>query len=596
MSIFALDYTLPALPIPTLKQTCSYLPDVVAPLVEPDVLDTTRAAIKEFQYPGGDGEKLQQALLQWGKRVHTPGNWLETLWKDQYARRRDPISLGMNYAVHFNTDRWGEGDALSKAVRALTRILTRLDKDEVEIERTRRGRALSMEQARRCTYTRIPGPEADSYRTVELFGWQRIAVTCRGHWFIVTLMDPDGNMPSENMLTKIFASIREETASLPQGAAVAAFTSGPRDKGANLRFLLQQKTPNRINFDAIEGSLFTVSLDPPLAPDELMPMRCLAGDASTRWFDKSLQLISTEDGQFGANFEHSQLDGSLWNHLLEQMDIMILRRNDEGIPAKSDAEKQKQPFYKLDWDIPESLEQKLNFASEDFARRVAAVDFTRNTYPEYGLESLLSLRTNPDVFFQIAIQVAQYKVFGKFRSSYEAISMRGFCQGRTTRVRPCTSAALDFCHALEAGEDHKTLASLYRHAKAAHLKAVGRSLSGNDFERHMLGLQTMHAFYGNELGITHTPALFQDPGWLTVQDDVLFTSTIKGQEYLATAVATHTHEEGYGVFYVIKDEKAVMLVSAFEGAQHSASEFMCAFQEAAAAMLDMLQAEIGNIP
>lgn len=590
---FAEDYTLPALPVPTLQATCDTIPKVVAPLVEPDVLAATLAAAAEFGRNGGDGEKLQQTLMHWA--AHAPGsnNWVGTLWEDQYLRWRNPIALSMNYSIQFRSERWDSALSLPKLVRAFAHVLHLLSREAIEPEQTRHAQRISMEQARRCVYTRIPGPEADSYRSVELFGFGRIAVVCRGHWFIINLTNPAGDMPGERALDEAFTAIRAQAATLPQAVPVAAMTSAPRSRAAKLRFILQKRTKNRLNLEALEGSLFSVSLDAPLNSGEIPGMRFLAGDASMRWHDKSVQIVCTEDGALGTCIEHGQCDATLWCYLFSQVDALLCRKNKHIVTAAIPEDKSLQPekllFYKLDWEISDPLKRAFREAATDFAQREAQIDLSTRAYPEYGAGALQDLGANPDAFLHIATQAAQYSLFGRFRSAYESVSMRRFCQGRTSRIRPCTVEALEFVRALVDGESRAVLAALYRSAETAHRAAVKRCLTGHDIERHMFGLQAMYAFYGKELGITRPPALFRDPGWLAAQEDVLFSSTISGLEYISSISTTHTHKEGFGVFFTLNDAETSMCLTLHKDNPYSSAQFISAFEKTASSMKEILR-------
>ena len=46
------------------------------------------------------------------------------------------------------------------------------------------------------------------------------------------------------------------------------------------------------------------------------------GDGINRWFDKSFQIVVTENGRIGGNVEHSNLDatvcGQMWEYMLAQ--------------------------------------------------------------------------------------------------------------------------------------------------------------------------------------------------------------------------------------------------------------------------------------
>ncbi len=82
--------TMPRLPVPALAATCDLYLRSVKPLLTDVQLQATKAAVADFQRPGGVGETLHRALVE-----HAKGelNWLEKWWDIGYLEIRTSASL-----------------------------------------------------------------------------------------------------------------------------------------------------------------------------------------------------------------------------------------------------------------------------------------------------------------------------------------------------------------------------------------------------------------------------------------------------------------------------------------------------------------------
>lgn len=589
MKTFAQDHTLSALPVPELRATCDAVPELVAPLVDAPTLERTMAALEEFTRPGGAGELLQGALRD--RQGTLPGNasWLRPFWDDMYMSWRGPLPLDMNYCFRFDERRWGDDAALARLTHGLGKTLLALGREELEPEQARTS-FLSMDQARSCLYTRIPGHNQDSLLPVEASGPRSIAVSCRGCWFVLPLLYDDDQVASVDALNAAFAAIRREAAEFPPCAPVAAMTSASREDAAATRALVCENLQNRISLATLEQALFVVCLEPPHASDEDMLLYLLAGDASSRWFDKSLQVIATENNGLGANFEHCGCDAAIWMYLLDLVDKDIVADLEAEAGQAPEAAKPANPglpaYRMLRWDVSTPLAARLEELRQAFFDRVKGLDLLCREFLAFSRETLKSLGTSPDAFLQIAFQTAQHQVFGRLRSSYEAISVRNFAQGRTECARSSTGDALAFALAQQKGTPPEKLLDLYRQAERAHKARMLRCQRGLGVERHMYGLKVMYTLYGKALGLEREPAIFSDPGWLTLKHDALSTSGI-GAPFIRFFGFAPVVEDGFGIGYAPGPDVTGLAVTSWKKNQ-AASGFVSAFEQAAASLAALL--------
>ncbi|MDL2306555.1 choline/carnitine O-acyltransferase [Desulfovibrio sp. OttesenSCG-928-C06] len=607
------DHTLPALPLPELEETCANLAALIAPLVSPDEMKNTKAALADLGKPGGDGEKLHQALLEY--RAALPGNasWLRPFWDDMYTAWRDMLPVNMNYILRFDSDRWGGQNALPRLLRALSYLFRQATSGTLAPEATKGG-YLSMDQLLSCAYTRIPGEPVDQLRPVALNGPHTVAVSCGGHWFILGLSDSAGNIASEQELQTALANIRKEAAALAasgvQAPAVSAFTSANREAACAARKELAQNELNRHNLSAIENSLFALCLDDAHSSDEDCARRILCGDAAGRWFDKSLQIIATANNGIGINLEHSGCDAGIWLYLFTKADELLTGKaemteaasgattdsDSTACPPPSDspvcASPQKNTFTvwqrKLGWAVPDVLAKTLATLRADFSAIENNVDICCRPFPEYSRGIAKELATSPDAFLQISFQAAQTRLYGKLRCAYEAVATRSFYQGRTEAGRPATAEAAEFAAALARKAPKEELREAYRKAEKAHLERLALCQKGRGPERHLHGLRQIWQMRGKELGIDALPAIFNDNGWKALKHDALSTSGIGGAFILYFGFGPVV-ADGIGAGYAPSAAFTSLTITAFRDKSPAADAFVIAFEEAASAIRTALK-------
>lgn len=74
-SMLAKQESLPPLPVPTLQQTMDKYLKAIKPLVDEEDFEYTEDLVKNFSKPKGDGEVLQNLLLE---KMKTEKNWVST--------------------------------------------------------------------------------------------------------------------------------------------------------------------------------------------------------------------------------------------------------------------------------------------------------------------------------------------------------------------------------------------------------------------------------------------------------------------------------------------------------------------------------------
>jgi len=562
MSTFDHDYTLPALPIPELEDTYQNLKKLIKPLVGRESMEEAFKALDAFA--GTQGAKLQELLLQLAESDAANDSWLRPIWDDVYLSFREMLPINMNYTFQFVSGRWGE-DALPALISSLARIIGKMRTESLPPECAREN-FLSMDTAACMIYTRISGKIRDILYYPPLSYAMTASVVCKGHWFILSLTDRQGNYLAPPAIASALAKIRRQAESMGSAPLVGAATCPGRELAAELRELLQTSPRNRMNLERIEKSVFTACLDEPLGEKENFNLRLITGVPENRWFDKSLQIIS--DGKnLGVNIEHSGCDASIWVYLLNQADELLK----ESLPQDAgDAH-----ILPLVWDVSEVTRNKLKTAAEGYQTAVKKLHFGDRRIADISKSRIKDMKCSPDAFVQLLYQVAFYRLTGRFGSVYEAVSARGFYQGRTECVRPVTEESVAFVRAFCEKEDKVDLTEKFHAALQAHGERVRRAQKALGSERHMAGLSKMAQIHDIPL-----PDIFSTEGYETLRHDTLSTSSTTAS-YIDFFSFGPVVEDGIGIGYGIKENALHIAVSAYHNSAIDPEKFIDEMERAA---------------
>lgn len=321
---FAAEDHLPRVPLPTLEDSCARFLEWCSPLLTPEELATTEAAVADLLRPGGAGRTLHAAVAEYDA---TPGvgSWLDQFWPSRYLGRRDRIALNANFFFLFRDDTALAASTGANQVERAAAIVSaavdyKLALDEEKIPPvTQRGQQLSMWQNKYLfSETRIPGAQQDSVRVPYTEEWpgpsreRHILVFYRSNMFRVDVIGPDGAPYAPEDLQEGLRAVLEAGAHPARtDTAVGHLTTKARAEWAASREALLAEPANAAALDTVERALFCVCLEDFAPRDELQACdHLLHGDSANRWFDKAVSFIVFADGGAGINVEHCGLDGT----------------------------------------------------------------------------------------------------------------------------------------------------------------------------------------------------------------------------------------------------------------------------------------------
>ncbi|GCB59944.1 hypothetical protein scyTo_0011028 [Scyliorhinus torazame] len=420
---FQYQDSLPPLPVPPLEESLLKYLDAVKPFLNEEELQRSTEIIKTFGQ--GIGKQLHQKLLE---RAKVRRNWLEEWWLTSgYLDVRMPSMLNVNfggpapYLEHYWPPK--EGTQLERSAIAVFYMLQfwkLLRKQRLAIHKTG-SVPLDMDQFRALYCTcKVPGVTRDSlvsYFKTEAEGPcpSHLMVLCRGRVFTFDAMY-EHNILTPPELCRQLTYIRERCNSEPEGPGVSALTAEERTRWAKIReYLIDLDPKNLTILEQIQSSLFVLSLDDasPHATAEDYSQICLSaltGNPTIRWGDKSYNCLSFANGTFGSNCDHSPYDAMVMVSLCYYIDQTI-----------------------------KSVEGKW---------KALDVQIVSYAFTAFGKSLIKIKKLHPDIFVQLALQLAYYRCHGRPGCCYETATTRRFYHGRTETMRPCTVEAVEWCRVM----------------------------------------------------------------------------------------------------------------------------------------------------
>ncbi|MCL2617385.1 MAG: choline/carnitine O-acyltransferase, partial [Defluviitaleaceae bacterium] len=547
----------PPIPIPALEQTVERYLERIRPLVATAEYEAAEQTARRFA--AGSGSKLQSALQAYFDKS-APQSWLVRIWEHSYLSYREELSSNMNYLTTFDPakvpHRGSLAEYMAALVHAFTRVYVQHADGTLPVESGRSG-PLSMDQFDvvfgAC---RIPGSGI-----CELFIGEKtsknahIAVLCRENIYTLQVTDQDGKTLSVASITDGIARIMASNdASAPN---IGTMTAAKRDHAALLyKHINGLDARNAANFGLINSAIFALCIDERgERSQDVATFEQLYGYGKNRWFEKCFQLIVGDDYSIGFNNEHTAYDAAVWISIITGVYADITGGCDgsgSGVAAA---------IQRLDWVTDQhALDALAKMEAADIARG-KTIPLRTFDFSDFGSGGMKELKCSPDAFFHLALQLAWYRLRGRIDSTYEAVSMRQYHQGRTECMRPSTTLVLDFITALNEGRPREELVSMARAAFDRHVEMIVQCQQGGGPERHLTALQTM----ASQQGMVLSPEedIFASAAYKQLKHDTISSSGLftKGLGLFAFGPVV---EDGFGVGYVIDAGSIRLCISCME--------------------------------
>lgn len=314
--------SLPRLPVPAVADTLAKLLPTVLPLAKSD--DERHSFVEACRIFPEQTTALQERLLQRAAEFSN-SSWLQLWWNQAgYLQVRDPVVINVSYFFSFLDD----PTAVTNVQRGAAMLwATAQFRHEVvsgsmttNVLPGRKGQPPTPLCATAFKYMfhacRIPQPEQDSVKIYDPSQYHHAVVARKGHFYAIDLVDAEtGNPLPLDVLEQELAACIQDADHRPPAVELGICTSSNRDDWATARAELL-----RVGGVAMEQALATLESGAILlCLDDQSPVsRSEAANlfwhgthvaGANRWFDKSVQLIVTDNGKAGLTGEHSMMDG-----------------------------------------------------------------------------------------------------------------------------------------------------------------------------------------------------------------------------------------------------------------------------------------------
>ncbi|ORZ24642.1 acyltransferase ChoActase/COT/CPT [Absidia repens] len=595
VATFALQNTLPRLPIPSLQKTCSLYLHSLLPFQTPEEHEKSKAIIQDFMN-SSLASSLQQRLVDIDH--HSPRNWLEdNYWlRKAYLEWREPLMVNSNwYILGKNDDHHpkalleNNGQGLGpnqfshfQIRRAATMIFNGADQT-LPVEMVRGKQPLCMWQySHFLSMTRVPLPYCDALVQGNPSDVLHIVVLACDKIYklqIFEVLDGKKQCLSIDRLERGLLEIVAHASNTNDvQKPVPLLTSWDRDNWAIARNHLLTIDPakNRTALSEIEYALFAVCLDDYNHGADSAQWSKTAfcgqqnrGQGHNRWFDKSLSLVVENNGKAFIAGEHSPVDALtvsyMWDHMLRKSVVQASGADNRNVPWLTNAPAPSvipstsvEPItFVTDHKIDEYLKQAQASANAISARSDSSVLI----FDEFGTDWIKRVgKLPPDAFYQMVLQLAYYRAHKKVTATYETASTRKYLCGRTETIRSCSIDSKNFVEAFDdpMTSDKNTYDLLVK-ATAAHRKYTQIASDGHGCDRHLLVLKLLNMDHpqhesssSNSLKQTTTPlhAIFTDPVFSESQTWRLSTSGLQeGDQLMGTGFGA-AFKHGYGINYM----------------------------------------------
>lgn len=125
------------------------------------------------------------------------------------------------------------------------------------------------------------------------------------------------------------------------------------------------------------------------------------------------------------------------------------------------------------------------------------LDIKAFRFKEYGKEAFKAQGVSPDAGFQMALQLAYFRLHGRPPPTYETAQTRKFLRGRTETIRSCSISSTAFVQAWDQADiSNKQKAQLFVQATQAHSAYTQRAMNGQGVDRHLFGLRRAASVLG----------------------------------------------------------------------------------------------------
>ena len=587
---FSCQKALPVMPVPDLNITCRKLFEWAEPLLTDEEASKTQKVIKRFLQPGGEGEILQNELIEWHNQ-HAQSNWSAPVWRNLYLESRDPLVINSNvfYYLKSKLDEKANSQATIAAalIVSVYNFIALIDKKELTVD-MQKEMPLCMNQYKNLfSSIRIAQPGTDEFKVSS--SRKHIVVMHNQRIYKIAILDEKGSIRSP---TAVEFDINCVLSVSGKGQNLGLLTTMPRDDWAQSRAdLLQISANNKKAMTAVEEAAFALCLDEN-NPEEISEVskQLLHGDGKDRFFDKSLQFIIFNNGKTGINFEHTGVDGSvmlrLVGHIYDTIDKVSFAKKDASAQTTQAVSSH---LNEIEFDLDDALRETICAAADSFSQHTANTQTRVLNFTQFGKNQIKQFGVSPDAFVQMALQLAEYKLYGKCYSAYEAVMTRTFLDGRIDVLYTVSPESMVFIDNIRDAEctTQTKIDSLIQAARK-HIERAKECRFGDGVYSHLLALKQRYKAAGHAVGINTLPEIFTDIGYQALTHSVVCTSTTSdyGVELAGYGPIV---DDGYGIRYFKRNDSICFNMTSRSAMQDKLEQMLFYIEESLLEMADLMR-------
>jgi len=550
---FELQKQLKSLPLTNLNTASKNFLNWVEPLISKEQFNITKNNLETFI--NNDGLILEKKLNEWSE--HNDGSWLAPLWKNMYLDIREPVAIDVNYYIKLITNhlklKYDSTEIAGFIINKLMDTYESVMDENFEPEQIK-GIPLCMSAYKEMfKATKIPKMNRDEYIVKSKTKANHILVMYRNHMFKLNLTRENGNRYSTIEIINTLNNLKKSKLEA-NDTSVGLITTAPRNKAAILLEEILVNEKNNENFEILKDAVFMVCMDENTQTLNEFSMSLIGTNEENRYFDKNLQLIFNTNGDIGFNLEHTAADAGPWINIiniiyseLNSIDNYLEDKSNEIIQTKQ-----------LQWQLSKSIKTQLNEIKVKHETKISDIHQEIIYFENFGSKEIKNWKVSPDSFLQLALQLAQYRTFGKLKSTYEAVANRSYLNGRTECSRPISIELLDFVKAFDNKETNQdSLKEMMYIACKKQSSRIKDCLGSNGVERYFFALKNMYTLFSDELDLKQMPEFFNDVGYKELTYSYISTSRIESK-YFDLGGFGPVVPDGFGFWYNLLDERIDM--------------------------------------
>jgi len=359
---------------------------------------------------------------------------------------------------------------------------------------------------------RIPRKDEDTVRIYDPSLNSHVIVAVGGKFYSFDFVEKSSGEPLpleviEERLQKCI-DMSKSGSELPM---LGYLTSDDRDKCAEARQELLRVGGSKMEeaLKVLESGAVLICLDEnesPISKKQGSEIFWTGGLSSgnNRWFDKSIQLICTNNGKAGMAGEHSMMDGmpvvGYCDYITKKSyrDVASHSSNNTGGYESAD-ENVKDIFGDCVGDMMSPGSNVTSYVAEtksNFDKLISNHEMQVQSFQGYGSGAIKKMGYSPDAYVQMAMQLATYRLWGEQGGTYEATQVRPFLHGRTETTRTVSPASNAFIKTMGLRPKHDEMDAskrsekieLLREAVSSHAKYINSAAKAMGVDRHLLGL------------------------------------------------------------------------------------------------------------